>query len=91
MANGTVDIPITERRLQLWMVVIIVLATWLFTAGMTYELAYSFRDETQRRITTLEENERQYVTRPEYDHQEKFFSDWLTRVEIKLDRVLSKK
>lgn len=87
------DSPISRNgsRVPSWLItLIIVLVTWIFSAGATYEWAFASRLETDRRLDLLEENQKQFVSQKEYDRDNTATNTWLNRIEQKIDEILER-
>lgn len=78
-------------RIPSWLVTgLIVLITWIFSAGVNYEWGVVKYQETDRRIGVLEENEKRFVTQQEYDRDNAATNTWLNRIEQKIDEILER-
>ena len=71
--------------------IVVVVATWIFSAGITYGIFKSWKDQTQSRIDhhdeEIQEIKRLYVPRTEHDLGRTDLASRLERIERKIDAL----
>ena len=64
--------------------IIVVVITWVLSAGITYGVFKTRLDAYEERLDRIEE---QFVPRREYDAGSANLNNWLTRIERKIDVI----
>jgi hypothetical protein len=74
------------RMWKSWVMVGIVLITWVVAASVQWGLASGHAQDTDRRVGVLESEMERKIDRAEYDARQNDIIERLTRIENKIDR-----
>lgn len=89
--GGTESVTENGRTWKSWVMIVVVILTWIVSASVQWGITSAHQVETDRRLEVLETSQRDKMDRAEFDSWRKYLDNRFDRVESKLDTIMERK